>query len=116
MTQTITNLGEIGAAGAVGAVLQPIDLPILRDGGVWNLTGYSNPAIDVWELRTRIAIGSPGTIVIQDILLGVLRWTPAIANLPSGVYEARIRVSPNAGVDYEPSGLFRFAIGASANP
>lgn len=115
MTQFFTDLGEIGAAGPTPAGLTPLDLPLLRDGETWNLTGYSNEAIDVWDLRTRIAIASPGAVQIQEPLAdGVVRWTPNYANLPSGVYEARIRISPDGGTTFEGSGIFRFAIGAGS--
>lgn len=115
MTQLITHLGEIGAASPLGAasILKPLDLPILRDDATWNLTGYSNPAIDVWELRTRAQIVTPGSVAIQDAPNGIIRWTPIAANFPSGVYEARIRVSPDGGSTFEASGFFRFSIGAS---
>lgn len=108
MTQTITNLGEIGADTAM---LTPIDLPLQRDGAVWDLTGYTTPIIDVWELRTRSAVVSPGTVAIQDAATGVIRWTPTAASFASGVYEARIKVTLAGKV--EPSGLFRFSIGAA---
>lgn len=116
MTQTITSLGEIGAAGGpTPSGLTPLDLPILRDGATWNLTGYDSPAIDVWELRTRSAIVTPGAVQIQDATNGVIRWTPDYSQFPSGIYEARIRVSPDGGGTYEASGLFRFSIGASSH-
>lgn len=114
MTQAITNLGEIGAAGPTRSGLTPIELPLLRDGATWNLTGYSNETIDVWDLRTRTAIGTPGGVTVTDAAAGVVQWTPAYANLPSGIYEARIRVSPDGGATFEASGLFRFSIGASS--
>lgn len=114
MSQTITSLGEIGAAGPTPSGLTPLDLPILRDGATWNLTGYSNETIDVWDLRTRATIATPGGVTIQTPLEdGVVRWTPNYANLPSGVYEARIRVSPDGGATFEGSGVFRFSIGAA---
>lgn len=116
MTQIVSHLGEIGAAGATPAGLTPIDLPLLRDGAAWNLTGYTNPAIDVWDQRTRAAIAAPGAVAIQQANPGIIRWTPTYANLASGQYEARIRVSPNGGATFEPSGLFRFTIGAGPTP
>lgn len=110
--QTITSLGEIGVTGAI---LTPFDLPILRNGATWDLTGYTNPQIEVWDLRTRTAVVSPGTATIQDAATGTMRWTPAAANFPSGIYEARFLVTSGLGA-VEPSGLFRFAVGASAHP
>lgn len=112
MTQTITNLGEIGADGAM---LTPIDLPLQRDGGVWNLTGYTTPTIDVWELRSKVPIATPGTVSIETPEAdGVIRWLPIATAFESGVYEARIKVTTGGKV--EPSGLFRFSIGAAENP
>ncbi len=112
MTQRIADLGEIGITSAI---LEPFDLPLLRDGAVWDLsTGpYTDPRIEVWELRTRTAVATPGTIGIQDAAAGIVRWTPASANFPSGTYEARIIVK-NAATNDEPSGKFRFSIGANA--
>lgn len=114
MTQLISDLGEIGAVAPTPSGLTPIDLPLLRDGADWNLTGYSNEAIDVWDLRTRTAVATPGGVTIQQVDPGIVRWTPDYTQFDSGVYEARIRLSPNGGVSYEASGLFRFAIGAGA--
>ncbi len=112
MTQRIANLGEIGITGAI---LEPFDLPLLRDGAPWDLSvgPYTDPRLEVWELRTRVAIASVGTISIQDAAAGVVRWTPASANFPSGTYEARALVK-NAATNDEPSGKFRFSIGANA--
>ncbi len=112
MTQTITNLGEIGADGAM---LTPIDLPLQRDGAAWNLTGYVSPTIDVWELRSKVPITAAGTVSIEAPAVdGVIRWLPTAASFPSGSYEARIKVTTGGKV--EPSGLFRFSIGAAENP
>lgn len=112
MTQTITNLGEIGADGAM---LTPIDLPLQRDGGIWNLTGYTSPTIDVWELRTKAPVATPGTVSIETpVIDGIIRWLPIAASFPSGTYEARIKVT--SGGKVEPSGMFRFSIGAAENP
>lgn len=108
----IANLGEIGSQGSADAILKPIDLPLLRNGVTWVLTGYNAVEIEVWESRTREAIASPGSIAIQDTATGTVRWTPTAASYPSGSYEARIRLSNDAGVTWEPSGLFRFSIGA----
>jgi hypothetical protein len=110
MTQRISDLGEIGITGAM---LEPFDLPLLRDGAAWVLSTYTDPRIEVWELRTREAVASPGTIAIQEPATGIVRWTPASANYPSGTYEARIIVK-NAATNDEPSGKFRFSIGANA--
>jgi hypothetical protein len=116
MTQATTNLGEIGAAGANASGLTPIDLPLQRDGGDWNLTGYSDEAIDVWDLRTKEAVATPGGITVQQLNPGVIRWTPDYSQYATGIYEARIRLSPNGGTSFEHSGLFRFAIGTAGNP
>ena len=112
MTQTIANLGEIGITGAV---LTPFDLPILRDGATWVLTGYTNPRLEVWDLRTRAAITPVGSVSINDAANGVMRWAPDPSSFPSGVYEARFIVENPSGDD-EPSGKFRFSIGANASP
>lgn len=113
MTQTISDLGEIGVTGAI---LSPLDLPILRAGAAWNLTGYSNPRIAVWNLRTRTAIATPGPVTIEAPETdGIIQWKPTAANFPSGSYEARITVE-NAATDDEPSGVFRFSIAAEASP
>ncbi len=116
MTQTITNLGEIGDAEIGGqAILTPIDLPLLRDGATWDLTGYSNPAIKVWDLRTKAVVAGPGGVTIEDIPGGVIRWIPIANAFVSGVYEARIKITPSGGSP-EGSGLFRFSIGAADQP
>ncbi len=115
MTQTITTLGEIGSAGPSPAGLTPLDLSILRDGATWDLTGYTDPAIDVWDLRTRAKIATPGPATIEDAATGTMRWVPVYANFPSGSYEARFRVSKDAGATFEGSGFFRFSIGAAEN-
>lgn len=108
--QTIADLGEIGAVGAITpSVLTPLDLPILRDGATWVLTTYTNPRIDVYDLRTRAPIASPGTVTIEDGPTGTIRWTPDMTNFYSGSFEARFIVE-NAGGDDEPSGKFRFSI------
>ncbi len=112
MTQRIADLGEIGITGAI---LEPFDLPLLRDGATWDLSvgPYTDPRIEVWELLTRTAVATPGTITIEDAGGGIIRWRPASANFPSGTYEARIIVK-NAATNDEPSGKFRFSIGANA--
>jgi len=114
MTVTIGSLGEIGVAGTDPAMLTPIDLPLLRNGVVWDLSigPYDAIEFDVWELRQRTKIVSPGTIVIFNAALGIVRWTPTAASFASGIYEARIRLSTTAGVTWEPAGLFRFSVGA----
>ena len=109
---TIGNLGEIGVAGTDPAILTPIDLPLLRNGVAWNLSSYDAIEFDVWELRQRTKIASPGTIVILTPASGIVRWTPTAASFVSGVYEARIRLSVDAGITWEPAGLFRFSVGA----
>ena len=111
---TIGNLGEIGTGGADPAILTPIDMPLLRNGVPWDLSQgpYNAIDFDVWELRERTTVASPGTIIILTPVLGIVRWTPVAASFASGVYEARIRLSVDAGVTWEPAGLFRFSIGA----
>lgn len=112
--QQISDLGEIGATGPSPSGLTPLDLPILRDGATWDMTGYSDETIDVWDLRTRSLIATPGAVSIQDPAAdGIVRWTPNYAALASGVYEARIRISPDGGTTFEGSGVFRFSIGAA---
>jgi hypothetical protein len=114
MTTTVADLGEIGVTGAI---LTPIDLPLLRNGGTWDLSSYTNPRINVWDLRTRAAVASPTTnIEIRSpATAGVVRIELTAANYPSGTYEARITVEGPTGAD-ETSGLFRFHIGANENP
>lgn len=110
---TIANLGEIGVAGVDPAVLTPIDLLLLRNGAVWSLAGYNAAELDVWESMTRTPIATPGGVtILAPESAGVVRWTPTAASFTSGSYEARIRVSEDAGTTWEPSGVFRFSIGA----
>lgn len=115
MTQIISSLGEIGASAPTPSGLTPIDLPLLRDGATWNLTGYSDEVIDVWDLRTLEPVATPGAVTIQDVENGVVRWTPDYSAFDSGVYECRIRLSPDNGLTFEPSGVFRFSIGGGPN-
>lgn len=110
MTQQVASLGEIGTPDAI---LTPLDLPLLRDGSAWDLTNYTNPRISIWDLRTKTAVASPGTISIQTAASGIVRYQPDPTNFTSGVYEARVTVE-NAGGDDEHSGLFRFSLGAGA--
>ncbi len=112
MTQTITNLGEIGDSD--GAMLTPIDLVLQRGGSIWNLTGYISPTIKVWDIRTRAEVASPGGVTIETPNTdGIVRWLPLAAAFISGQYEARVHVT--TGAKTEPSGLFRFSIAAADN-
>lgn len=113
MVQRVTSLGEIGVAGQ--GVLRPFDLTLQRAGAAWNLTGYTDPTIIIWDLRTRTALATPGTVTIEDAAAGTVRWTPgATVKTLSGTFEARIYATPSGGGDPEPSGLFRYTIAAGA--
>jgi hypothetical protein len=114
MTQIVADLGELGP---VGATLHPIDLPLLRNGATWDLTGYGldgTTPIRVWPLRTREALATTlGTTQIRAPATdGIVRWTPVNQTFPeSGIYEARLYlVAPD--LESEASGLFRFSIAA----
>lgn len=108
---TILDLGEIGT---VAGTLRPIDLTLLRDGTVWNLTGYDQPEMRVYPLRAEAAITPTGTAtILAPETAGVVRWTPDPAVFAtSGVYEGRVWVRPPDAGAKEPSGRFRFTIGA----
>ena len=110
MPQLITNLGELGVAGAI---LRPLDLPLLRDGIAWDLTGYANEVIKVWDLRSRTEITSPGTVsILTPETDGVVRWVPANSSFSeSGTYEAYIEML-GPSLEQEVSGKFRFSLGA----
>jgi hypothetical protein len=114
---TIASLGEIGEIGADGrSILRPLDLPLLRNGAAWNLTGYTNVAIEVWDQRTRAKIASPGTVAITaPETAGIVRWTPNADAFTTGAFEARLRLSSDSGTTWQPSGLFRFSIAGSAH-
>lgn len=114
----IVNLGEIGA---VGGVLRPIELTLERNDAVWNLTDYDAAELRVWDLRTKTLVAINGTTaIVSPNSAGVVRYTPGtddpIHALGADTYEARVWVSPSAGGDPEPSGLFRFTIGAGPGP
>lgn len=114
MTQTVTDLGEVGVAGE--GILRPFALTVQRGGATWNLSAYTSPTIQVWDLATRTAV-TAGSVAIADAANGVVNWTPnAAVYAASGVYEGRIYAVPSGGGDPEPSGLFRFSIAAGANP
>ena len=111
----ITNLGEIGA---VGGALTPITLTLERDGIVWNLTGYTAPELRVWDLRTKTLKALTGSAVITaPETNGEVTYTPGAADplfSESGIFEARVWVT--SGGKKQPSGLFRFSIGAGPTP
>lgn len=112
---TITDLGEIGA---VGGILRPITLLLERDGTAWNLTGYIDPVLRVWEIRTKTIIAINGALAVTDAVPGEVTYTPGTADpiaASSGVFEARAWLRPATG-DREPSGLFRFSIGPGPSP
>lgn len=111
MPQIVTTLGEIGVAP--DGILHPFEMTLLRAGAVWNLTGYTSARIEVWPLATREAVATPGTLTITDAANGVVTWEPgADVYAASGAYEGRAWATPPTGVE-EPSGLFRFSIGAA---
>jgi hypothetical protein len=115
MTQAIANLGEIGLAGT--GTLRPFDLTLQRGGTTWVLNGYTDPTIVAWRLETREALAAPGTVAVQDAAEGVVRWTPgADVAAESGTFEGRVLATPSGGGTPEPSGVFRWSIGAGANP
>lgn len=108
--QTVTDLGELGT---VDGILTPIDLTLERNGAAWDLTAYTAAQIVVVDLRTKAPVAAPGAVAIQTpATAGVVRWAPtAAAHATSGIYEGRIVLTSPAGD--EPSGLFRWTIGAN---
>lgn len=111
MSQAVANLGEIGLAGT--GTIRPFDLTLYRGGAVWVLSGYTDLAIVCWRLETREQLTTPGTVTAQDAANGVVRWQPgASIHEASGVFEGRVTAIPPSGGAPEPSGLFRWSIGA----
>lgn len=113
--RSITHLGEIGVAGQ--GILRPIDLTLYRNGIVWDLTGYTSPALEVWDYRTKIAVNINGTLALQTASAGIVRYTPGTDDpiyAAAGLYEARASAIPAGVGAREPSGVFRFSIGANA--
>lgn len=107
MTKRIPDLGVIGT---LDGNLTPVEFTLTRNGAVWNLTGYTSPAIVVVDSLTKTAIVSPGTVTVTNAVSGIVRWIPNAAVIAvTGTYEARIYVTPAGGTP-EPSGLFRFSI------
>lgn len=112
LVRTVVDLGEVGT---VGGVLRPWDLTLRRDGGVWDLTGYTALELRVWAYLTKTIIVINGTLALQTALSGIVRYTPGTADpihANSGVFEARAWGTPGGAGDPEASGLFRFSIGA----
>ncbi len=113
--RTVLNLGIIGTTGGSdpGAVLAPLDLPLRKDGAVWDLTGYVDPELVCRDWHTKIPVAVTGTVTIEDAPNGVVRYTPAVADplyAAAGTYEARVYVRPGAGQPYEMSGRFLYSI------
>lgn len=112
----ITDLGEIGA---VGGILRPLDLTLLRDGEPWNLTGYSSPTLAVWTVGSHTDVAVNGAVTIHDDETGTVRYIPGIGDpihATAGIYHGRIWVTPPLGGNPEPSGLFAFTISPGPNP
>ncbi len=109
--RTVTYLGYIGAVGI--GLLRPLVLTVERDGGgVWNLTGYDQPTLLVWDLRTGNTVAITGALAITDAVNGEATYTPAVGDPifgTSGTFEARCTFRPGSGAP-EPSGIFRFSI------
>lgn len=105
------RIPHLGVLGTLTGRLTPIDLTLTRDGVAWNLTGYTNPTVVVVDSMTKTETASPGTVTIQSpATSGIVRWAPSSnVNAVTGVYEARIYVTPSGGSP-EPAGLFRFTI------
>ena len=105
---------DLGIIGTTGGILQPIDLPLDKDGAAWNLTGYDLPEIRVRNWRTKEDVTLDGTVTIDDPAAGIVRYAPAdpdiLTTLPAAVYEARVYVRPDPTKDHEPSGRFTFEI------
>lgn len=114
--ETVSDLGEIGT---VGGILRPLVLTVERDGEVWDLTGYTDPELRVWDLRTKTIVSLDGSATISDAESGEVTYTPGegdAIHANSGVYEGRVWVTPSDGDDPEPSGLFRFRVAAGPGP
>lgn len=109
-TGVIQNLGVIGT---VDGILHPLAVTLYRNGAVWDLTSYSTPVLKVWEARTRTVVTPSGTSAIDaDPTTGIVTYTSVTSDTLSvpGYYEARFYVTPDAGGDPEPAGLFRFSV------
>lgn len=113
MTTTVADLGELGTTDGLR---RPIDLTLERDGATWDLTGYTDPTLEAWDVRTRTTITPNGTLTVTDAAGGVVRYQPGAADplhANSGRFEGRILVTPAGGAPAEPSALFRFTIAAA---
>lgn len=108
MSLTIPDLGVIGTTDGI---LRPIDMTVTRNGATWDLTGYTDATVEIWETRTRAAVTAGTAAITSPETAGVVRWTPAAAvYAASGSYSGRILLTPGGGGDPEPSGRFRFEI------
>jgi hypothetical protein len=116
MTTITRDLGTIGAVGGLHVdQAGKIAITLYRAGGVWDLSGYTAPTLDLQVVDTPdlAAVAVNGTVTIVTAASGIVAYEAGASDLiyaASGSFIGRVWVTHDG--DEIPSDPFRFHIDA----